>query len=80
MIAKTNAANYLVRSSLENMRSTRGQHHGHTMLEAATQGAVPTDGPGSRRTGKCTVWSTSEKDRKLEPKTFGHEMEEDNLN
>ena len=49
MIAKTNAANYLVRSSLENMRSTRGQHHGHTMLEAATQGAVPTDGPRSKQ-------------------------------
>ena len=33
------------------MRSARGrQYHGHiVMLEAATQGAVPTDGPRSKQ-------------------------------
>ena len=46
MLAQTNAGNYLARRSLEDMRSTAGQYHGHqVMLEAATQGAVHSKTP-----------------------------------
>ena len=48
MIPETNAGNYLARRSSEDLRSTREQYHGHTvMLQAAAQGAAPGDGPGS---------------------------------
>ena len=46
VIAETNAGNYLARRSLEDLRSTRGQYHGHTVLLQAARGAVPSDGTG----------------------------------
>ena len=30
------------------MRSTAGQHHGHQVMLAGTQGAVPSEGPTNR--------------------------------
>ena len=46
MMGEINAANFLARRSLENMRPTEEQYDGRrVMLEAANQGAVPSDGP-----------------------------------
>ena len=46
MIGEINAGNVLARRSLEDMRPTEGQYEGHrVMLEAANQGAIPSEGP-----------------------------------
>ena len=48
-VGEINAGNFLARRSLEDMRSTPGQFHGHrVMQQAALQGAIPTEGPLSR--------------------------------
>ena len=44
MLAQTNAGNYLARRSLEDMRPNAGQ----VMLEAATRGAIPSEGPANK--------------------------------
>ena len=44
-----NAGNFLARRSLEDMQATEGQYWGHRMmLQAATDGATPSEGPLSR--------------------------------
>ena len=48
MIAEANAANYLARRSLEDLRSASGQVSGlDTLLKAASPGAILSDGPAS---------------------------------
>ena len=44
-----NTGNFLARRSLEDMQATEGQYWGHrVMLEAATDGATPSEGPLNR--------------------------------
>ena len=46
MMGEINAGNLLARRSLEDMTSTGGQYEDHrVMLEAANQGALPSEGP-----------------------------------
>ena len=50
MLGELNAGNYLARRSLEDMRSTAEQYHGHRVtIQAANQAAASTEGPLSRR-------------------------------
>ena len=50
ILGEINAGSYLARRSSEDMRSSSDRYHGHpVMLQAATQGAIPTGGPLSRR-------------------------------
>ena len=56
MISETNAANYLARRSLEDLRPSKGKYRGHAiMLEAVTQGAVPSISfkPGNAKYDIC---------------------------
>ena len=50
IMGEMNAANFLARRSLEDMRTTEGRYRGHqVMLKAAKEGEVPTEGPLTRR-------------------------------
>ena len=50
MMGEVNAANVLARRNLEDMRTTEGEYRGRkVMLKAALEGAIPTEGPLTRR-------------------------------
>ena len=50
VLGEMNASNFLARRSLEDMRATAGQFQDHhVMLQAALDGATPSEGPLNRR-------------------------------